>query len=86
MGSKNVRGVRFQCYSGDHAGASIPHVHAHFNEGDVDIELLADRSIRLSEQHKADPHVKANDVRKALRAAAAGYDDLLELWENSRPS
>ncbi len=84
MGSKRVGGVKFQSYSGDHEGAPTPHVRAHFNEGDVDIELLPDRSIRLSKQHKTDPHVKMNDMRRALRAAADGYDDLIELWEKSR--
>jgi len=41
-----------------------------FNEGDVEIELLRDRSIRLSEQHKIDGCVKANDARRSLRVAA----------------
>ena len=73
-------------YSGDHAGAIIPHVHAHFDEGDVAIELYADRTDGLSSAHTnpIDPFVKRKDVRRALEIAADEIDELLELWEASR--
>jgi hypothetical protein len=87
VGSTRIGGVWFQIYSGDHAGATIPHVHAKFGEGEVVIELFEDRTVAPSSVHKIaiDPPVKKSDVRKALRIAAKAYDDLLKLWEESRP-
>jgi hypothetical protein len=90
VGSKLLRGVRFQSYSGDHAGAKVPHVHAHFAEGDVAIELDTEsRSVGLSKQHgkggAIDPDVKKRDVRRALNIASREFDALLKLWKDSRP-
>jgi hypothetical protein len=66
----------------------MPHVHAHFDEGDVAIEIYADGCIGLSTQHgkdgAVDPGVKKPQVKRALKIAAAEVPALLALWEESR--
>jgi hypothetical protein len=85
VGSKRIAGITFRVYAGEHEGARFPHVHAKFNEGEVIVELTADRAVRLSAQHRrpVDPHVKNRDIRRAVRVAAAAFDELMALWEES---
>lgn len=71
MGSRILRGVRFQVYSGDLEGSRTPHVHAHYDEGDVDIEIYPDNSVGVSTSHKRpiDPGMKKSQVKRALKIA-----------------
>jgi hypothetical protein len=55
MGSKRVGEVRFQAISGDHAGARIPHLHAFIGSGEVIVELLPVKGVRLGSARRADP-------------------------------
>ena len=73
-------------YSGDHDGALVPHVHAHYDEGDVDIEIYPDNSVGVSTAHKRpiDPGVKKSQVKRALKIAEAEIEAMLELWDASR--
>jgi hypothetical protein len=76
----------FRLYAGDHEGAAFPHVHARFDRGEVVIELLDDRTVRLSLAHREaiSGSVKRADVRRALDAAELAYDVLLDEWEAMR--
>ena len=86
MGSKRIGQVRFKATSGDHAGASVPHLHADIGSGEVVVELLADGSVRLSRTH-GDPirgRVTMSELRVVLKTAAKAHGDLLKLWEASQ--
>jgi Domain of unknown function (DUF4160) len=78
--------VLFRVISGDHAGSSIPHVHADIGSGEVIVELVAG-GVRLSNAHLASirGRVTRNEVRVVLRTASEYYDDLFALWEESQP-
>jgi hypothetical protein len=47
----------------------------------VIIELCQDGSVRVAQRKDAERRVKRNEVRAALEAAAAAFDDLVDLWE-----
>jgi hypothetical protein len=87
MGTIRAGGITFRLYAGDHEGAPIPHVHARFDQGEVVIELLGDRTVRLSTAHRAAiaGAVKRSDVRRALAAAETAYDLLLSEWKAMHP-
>jgi hypothetical protein len=72
-------------YAGDHDGSVTPHVHAHFPEGDIVIEMYSDNSVALSTAHRmpVDPGIKRPQIKRAL-IAGAETRALLELWEESR--
>lgn len=76
----------FRVISGDHAGSSVPHIHADIGSGEVIVELVAG-GVRLSNAHFAPIRGKVtrNEVRIVLAAASEHYDDLIELWEESQP-
>ncbi len=86
MGSARVGQVRFQAISGDHAGASIPHLHAFIGSGEIIVELV-DQTARLSLAHGTPIRgaVTRNEVRLVLAAAANAYDRLIDLWKESQP-
>jgi hypothetical protein len=76
VGSVKGRGVLFRVLPNDHPGAPVPHVHAWIGAGEVVIELMPDRTVRLSERHPVPVRgdVKRSEVRKALNEAAEHYD------------
>jgi hypothetical protein len=78
--------VLFKVQPRDHHGAKIPHVHAWLGSGEVVIELMPDRTARLSEQHPLPVRgdVKRSEVRKALSEAAEHYDALIAEYERQQ--
>ncbi|MGH7708147.1 MAG: DUF4160 domain-containing protein [Vulcanimicrobiaceae bacterium] len=87
MGSKRVGQVRFRAISGDHAGAATPHLHADIGSGEVVVEFLAGRAVRLSKAH-GEPirgQVTARELRLVLETARDTYDELISLWKASLP-
>jgi len=86
VGSKRIGQVRFRAISGDHAGASVPHLHADIGTGEVVVEFLLD-GVRLSEAHGAPIRgaVTARELRVVLETARDSYDELLALWKASQP-
>jgi hypothetical protein len=86
MGSVRGRGVLFRVQPRDHADAPIPHVHAWIGCGEVVIELMPDRSVRLSAKHPLPVRgdLKRSEVRKALNQAAEYYDTLIAEYERQR--
>lgn len=86
MGSIRGRGALFRVQPRDHDGARVPHVHAWIGGGEVVIELMPDRTVRLSEQHPLAVRgdVKRSEVRKALNEAVELYDALLAEYERQR--
>ena len=80
MGSRQIDGVRFQCYSLDHAP---PHVHAFYGGSKVILELLPDGTVRIAKRRKAvtPGNTPDNTVRRIRRTAVKRYAELLALWE-----
>jgi len=87
MGSRRIRGVRFRAISGDHAGGPIPHLHADIGAGEVVVELLPERVVRLSQLHRASVrgNVTQSERRRVLEIARDAFDELIALWEASQP-
>ncbi len=87
MGSRHIRGVRFQAMCGDHARAVIPHFHAHVGGGEVIVELLPDGKARLSKAHRSPIRGKVSprDARLVLCIAEDAHDELIILWRISQP-
>jgi hypothetical protein len=83
MGTIRGQGLLLRVNPRDHPRAQIPHVHAWVGSGEVVIELMPDRSVRLSEQHSLPVrgNVKRSDVKKALAEAARCYDVLMAEYE-----
>lgn len=83
MGTIRGRGVLLKVNPRDHPQAKAPHVHAWVGSGEVVIELMRDRSVRLSEQHSLPirGNVKRSDVNKALAEAARCYDLIMAEYE-----
>jgi hypothetical protein len=77
-GTIRVGEVRFAIYPNDH---SPRHTHAFIGSGFVVIELLPDGVVALSLRRKARRGVTDSEVRKALKAAASAYHDLVALAE-----
>ena len=87
MGSRRVGQVRFRAISGDHPGATVPHLHADIGSGEVIIELLPAGAVRLSAAH-GDPirgTVTTHELRIVLETARDAYSDLMNLWKASQP-
>jgi len=87
MGGRRIRGVRFQAYSADHAGAAVPHLHAKIGSGEVIVELLPDGKVRISESHGKPVRgkISSNERHWVLWIAEDAYDDLIILWRRSQP-
>jgi hypothetical protein len=87
MGSRRVGEVRFQAFSGDHAGARTPHLHAFVGSGEVIVELLATGDVRLSQAHGAPVRgaVTLREQRIVLKYAREDHAALIALWEASQP-
>ena len=86
MGSKRIGQVRFQIFSGDHAGAAIPHFHAFIGRGSLAIELMPNGTIRISRVHRkpVTGYLTKRDIQIILATAEAAQKELLALWEASR--
>jgi hypothetical protein len=87
MGSRRIRGVLFRAISGDHAGATVPHVHARIASGEVVIELLQDGEVRSSKAHRSSirGNISHSEERHVLLIAKDAYDELIVLWRMSQP-
>lgn len=87
MGSKRIRGVLFRVFSGEHAGAAVPHVHAKIASGELVVELLPQGDIRLSQAHRSSTRGKITESEKrhVLLVARDAYDELVVLWRMSQP-
>jgi hypothetical protein len=83
MGTVRGHGALFIVYPRDHARSGIPDVHARVGDAEVIIELMPDRSARLSDQHPVQirGNAKRSDVKKALVEAARCYDLIIEEYE-----
>ncbi|WP_158822626.1 DUF4160 domain-containing protein [Granulicella sp. S156] len=82
MGSTKFGGVLFVAYPNDH----LPrHVHGFTGGIEVIVDLLLDGNAALAERADAvrPPNAKRSDVKKILSAAAAYFDELVELWEKN---
>jgi hypothetical protein len=86
VGSKRLGQVRFQAFSGDHQGATIPHLHAFVASGEVVVELLPHGDVRLSQAHGSPIRgaVTAREVRIVLETARDNYELLVTLWKTSQ--
>jgi hypothetical protein len=86
MGSRHIRGVRFQAISGDHPGASVPHVHAYVGSGQVLVELLPWGEVRVSKAHRSSIRgiISLSEERHVLLIAKSAYDELMALWRMSQ--
>jgi hypothetical protein len=86
VGSKRVGEVRFQSFSGDHPGASVPHLHAFIGSGEVVIELPPDGGVRLSQAHGAPIRgtVSVRQQRIVLETARDNHEALIDLWKVSQ--
>jgi hypothetical protein len=87
MGTRRIRGVRFQAYSGDHVGAAIPHLHADIAGREMIIEFLPWREVRTSRAHGSPIRGKLSmsERRRVLQIAQEAYDELIVLWRTSQP-
>jgi hypothetical protein len=78
MTTVRVGEVRFRVYPQDH----LPrHVHGFIGRGEVIVDLRADGSVALADRADAVRRVTRAEVRKALLAAATGFDRLAAAWE-----
>jgi hypothetical protein len=86
VGSRRIGQVRFRAISGDHGGATVPHLHADIGSGEVIVELLPDGSVRLSHAHSASirGRVTTRELRIVLTTARDAYEELLDLWKASQ--
>jgi hypothetical protein len=86
MGSIRWREVLFKVRPRDHETAPVPHVHAWIGSGEVTIELMPDRTVRISRQHRLPVRgrLKRSEITQALDGAVRCYDLLIAELERQR--
>jgi hypothetical protein len=82
VGSKIFDGVWFVSFSHDHTPS---HVHGHYAEVVVIVDLLPDGTTRESTRRDTiqPANAKRNHVKHILDVAAAHSKELAELWERT---
>lgn len=82
VGSLRFDGVRFVVYSNDHPPR---HVHGFLGETEAIFDLRADGAVMLAERKDAVRPIdaKRSDVKKILNVAAAHFEQLAALWEET---
>jgi hypothetical protein len=84
VGSLRFDGVRFVAYPQDHEPR---HVHRFYAETEVIVDLLQTpvRGVAIARRSDAvrPGRARRSDVKHVLHVAAAHFDELVSLWEES---
>jgi hypothetical protein len=82
VGSKTFDGVWFVSFSHDHPPS---HVHGHYAEAIVIVDLLPDETIRESARRDAiqPANAKRSHVKHIMDVAAIHSKELAQLWERT---